>query len=229
MYIRKPILVIIILFAAAATAFAQAETLTNNDIVEMTKAGLPAVIVAKKIRTSNTKFDITAAGLIELKKANVADEILTLMIERQEIVPPNQPPDNTPAYSESGSTPNASATPSTVRSSTKEILASARTIAFAKSSTHPSRQALEKELLKRKDFQQLNLAIERYKDTADLYVEIGFVHGSLITHRYVYRVYDRRSGAVIAAGETTSWGSLAENLARNIARSLSAVREGRSS
>ena len=81
-------------------------------------------------------------------------------------------------------------------------------------------------MLKRPEFAKLNLTITRYKDSADLYVEIGFVHLSLITHRYVYRIYDRRSGSVIAAGETTSWGSLAENLARHIAKSLNAVAAG---
>jgi len=49
---------------------------------------------------------------------------------------------------------------------------------------------------------------------------------SLVTHRYVFRIYDRRTGAVIAAGETTSWGSLAENLARHIAKSLTAIKSG---
>ncbi|HUR99745.1 MAG TPA: hypothetical protein VMZ26_16885, partial [Pyrinomonadaceae bacterium] len=62
---------------------------------------------------------------------------------------------------------------------------------------------------------------------ADIFVDIGFVSGSLLTHRYVYRIYDRRSGAVISAGETTSWGSLAENLARHIAKSLTAARAGK--
>ena len=109
-------------------------------------------------------------------------------------------------------------------SSPKEALISAKTIAFTKSSTHPSIQALEKELMKRSEWPTLNLAIDRRWDKADLYVDIGFVHMSLITHRYVFTVYDRRSGTVIAAGETTSWGSLAENLARNIAKSLIKVR-----
>ena len=210
----------IIALCATMTAFSQTETLTNNDIAEMTKAGLSPAIISRKIRTSSTNFDITANGLIELKKTNVADEIISLMIERQEILPPNYQPDNTPVFSESGNTPNALVSASQNPRTTKEILASARTIAFVKSSLQPSRQALEKELLKRPDFKELHLAIERYKDTADLYVEIGFVHGSLITHRYVYRIYDRRSGTVIAAGETTSWGSLAENLARHISKSL---------
>ena len=81
--------------------------------------------------------------------------------------------------------------------------------------------------MKRKEFQQLNLTIQRYKESADLFVDIGYVSGSWVTHRYVYRVYDRRSGAVIAAGETTSWGSLAENLARHIAKGLAAARAGK--
>ena len=81
-------------------------------------------------------------------------------------------------------------------------------------------RALEKELMKRPEWKQFGLTLGRYKESADLYVEIGFIPMSLITHRYVYRIYDRRSGAVIAAGETTSWGSLAENLAKHITRSL---------
>ncbi|HCA57340.1 MAG TPA: hypothetical protein DEP46_05060, partial [Blastocatellia bacterium] len=101
----------------------------------------------------------------------------------------------------------------------------ARTIAFKKSSAHPSRQNLEKALLKNKDFTRLNLTILRYKEEADLFVEIGYVSGSWLTHRYVYRIFDRRSGAVLAAGETTSWGSLADNLARHIGRSLVQLRD----
>ena len=77
--------------------------------------------------------------------------------------------------------------------------------------------------MKRADWKQLNLTLERYKEKADLYVEIGFVPMSLITHRYVYRIYDRRSGEVLAAGETTSWGSLAENLAKHICKSLVSI------
>ena len=80
--------------------------------------------------------------------------------------------------------------------------------------------------MKRKDFRQLNLTIQRYKETADLFVDIGFVSGSWVTHRYVYRVYDRKTGSVITAGETTSWGSLAENLARHITKRLVAAKIG---
>jgi hypothetical protein len=101
-----------------------------------------------------------------------------------------------------------------------EALKSARTVAIEKSSIHPSRQALEKELLKRSEWKGLNLNIVRQRSGSDLYIEIGRVPLSWVTHRYVFRVYDTRSGTVIAAGETTSWGSLAENMAREIAKKL---------
>ena len=200
------------------------EIIANAEMVEMAKAGLSSDILIRKIRTSSTKFDLSPGALVELKQSGLGDDVISAMIDRQEILPPNAKRENVPAYSESGSTPNTFASSSSVPRSNKDILLSAKTIAFEKSSLQPSRQALEKELLKRPEFAKLGITILRYKDSADLYVEIGFVQGSLVTHRYVYRIYDRRSGAVIAAGETTSWGSLAENLARHIAKSLAAVR-----
>jgi hypothetical protein len=220
----KPSFLIFIVILAVGT-FGQSELLTNAQVIEMTEAGLSPEIVSRKVRTTNTNFDLTSAGLIGLKKANVTDSVIKAMIDRQEVLPPNRNLDNTPAYSESGSTPNSIPSTSDAAPAKKTILGSAKSIAFEKSSLQPSRQALEKEMLKRPEFKKLNLSILRYRDAADLYVEIGFVHGSVITHRYAYRIYDRRSGSVLAAGETTSWGSLAENLARRIAKSLAAVQQ----
>ena len=197
---------------SSAIVSAQSETLSNATIIEMSKAGLSVDIILKKIGSARPAFDVSAQGLIELKRSGVDDSIIAFMIERGETAANTTPRTGLP-YSES----------SDAEASSRSVPA-ARTIAFTKSSLHPSRQALEKELMKRKDFQSMNLSILRYKEHADLFVEIGYVSGSWITHRYVYRVYDRRSGAVIGAGETTSWGSLAENLARNIAKSLTGAR-----
>jgi len=215
---------ILLTLLLSAAAFAQAETLNNSQIIEMSKVGLLQEIILKKIERSQGNFDVSANALIELKKSGVGDEVISAMIEKastsesysasySESVSPTSQPTNLTPVAKKIQTP-------------AEALKSARTIAITKNSIHPSQQALEKELLKRPDFQALNLTIERYKETADLYVEISFVHLSLITHRYVFRVYDRRSGAVLAAGETTSWGSLAENLARNISKSLAKVAAG---
>ncbi len=228
------LLIFILLFSFAA--FAQTETLTNSQIVEMSKAGLAAEIVLRKIESSRIDFNVSTSALIELKKSGVPDEIISAMLEKAEanrkysassntgISSNTVPyPDSTGAKILLETKPAAQIQPSGKILSPKEALISAKTIALEKSSLQPSRQALEKELLKRKDWQALNLTIERYKESADLYVEIGYVSLSWITHRYVYRVYDRRSGAVLAAGETTSWGSLAENLARHISKSLNQI------
>ncbi|MBK8811846.1 MAG: hypothetical protein IPN69_14115 [Acidobacteria bacterium] len=201
---------ILLLLLATTGVFAQTETLTNLQVVEMVKSGLGTSIIAKKINGSENRFDVSVNALIELKNAGVDSEIIALMMEKAPKTPVNVPKPESVGYSDSDR-------PNTVPTARN---GEARTIAIEKSSIHPSRQALEKELFKRKEWKRLNLSIVRYKESADFYVEIGFVPLSLLTHRYTFRIYDRRSGAVIAAGETTSWGSLAENLAREIAKKL---------
>jgi len=196
-------------------ALAQTDTLTNRTIIEMAKAALSDEIILAAIGRSKSNFDISPKALLELKDGGVSNEVILLMIEKQD-----EKAAETKGFSESGDTGEP---PASKAFTPKELLAQARTIALVKSSAQPSRQALEKELLKRSDWKALNLSIHRYKDSADLYVEIGYVSMSWITHRYVYRIYDRRTGTVLAAGETTSWGSLAENLAKHIARSLATV------
>ena len=208
---KTTILVLAILFSSTAAA-GQTELLTNAKIIEMTQAGLASEIITLKIRSSSVDFDTSSDGLIELKKAGVKDDVISAMVEKgRSIKRPGRPSSNAPI---------AEVPPM----SRRDALSNARTIAFQKSSLNPSRQALEKELLKRPDWRALNLTIEQYRDTADLYVDIGFVPLSLVTHRYVFRIYDRRTGAVIVGGETTSWGSLAKNLAGNITKSLTAIK-----
>ncbi len=211
----KYILTLIFIFSFSFAAFGQSETLTNSDVILMTKAGLNKVLIVRKIGDSNGRYDVTAQGLIELKKSGVADDVIALMLERKSANVENS---QTSSGSQSFAAQSNSNTHIVLDS--KVALRSAKTIAVEKSSINPSRQALEKELLKRKDWRQLNLNIVRYKTDADLYIEIGFVPFSVVTHRYVFRIYDRKSGTVIAAGETTSWGSLAENLARKISKEL---------
>jgi hypothetical protein len=220
--VRRLSVLLAVCFLVAANTAAQSETLTNHEVILLTRAGLSQELIIRKIRDSGKNFDITAEGLIELKKAGVADEVIALMMEKSAAAADSPNNDTTPGYSDSVPVSGYS-TPSHIVLDPKEALRSAKTIAIEKSSLHPSRQALEKELLKRKEWKDFNLNIVRYKEGADLYIEIGFVPFSLITHRYVWRVFDNKSGTVIAAGETTSWGSLAKNLARDISKKLSKV------
>ncbi|HNQ15959.1 MAG TPA: hypothetical protein PKM58_10365 [Pyrinomonadaceae bacterium] len=202
----KRIVVTIVILAAAA--FSQTETLTNKQVIEMSKSGLPAAIILQKIKTSENSFDVSVRSLIELREAGVDANVIALMMDKAPTLAQTPKP-AVPQTGFSESVPEVAPTKG-----------GPRTIALEKSSLHPSRQALEKELLKRREWERFNLAIIRYKESADFFVEIGRVPLSLLTHRYTYRIFDRRSGAVIGAGETTSWGSLAKNLAREIAKTL---------
>lgn len=209
-------LILILNFAVLA----QSETLTNADIIEMSRAGLSKQVILQKIEKSQTNFDASKKALIELKAAGVDDEIIALILEKGEAKTP-------PKSDEKGWSENVPAKETALFDTTpkppKEALLSAKTVAIMKSSLNPSRQALEKALFKRAAWKKYNLTIVRYKESADIYIEIGRIPFSWISHRYVFRVYDRRSGAIITAGETTSWGSLAENLAREITQKLDAV------
>lgn len=194
----------------------------------MSRAGLSNDLITRKIKDSNGKFETTAEALIELKKAGVSDDVIELMMTSNDkkFADKNYSDSDDYKFDKNTSiliTPvfNGSADDSSrIVIDPKEALMNARTIAIKKSSLYPSRQALEKELLKRKDWQNLNLNLVRYKEDADLLIEIGHVPLSLITRRYVYRIYDNKSGTVIAAGETTSWGDLAGNLAQGITKKL---------
>ncbi len=205
-------------------AFAQTETLTNSQIVEMSKIGLAKEIILKKINDSQSNFDVSTNALIELKKGGVADEVIALMLEKgdRKSSPSNSSNQNSQVFSESQPTGETQQFTATV-TSPKDALLNAKTVAIEKSSINPSRQSLEKELFKRPQWLKYNLTLVRYKQDADIYIEIGFVPLSIITHRYVFRIYDRRTGTIITAGETTSWGSLSRHLAREITQKMDLV------
>jgi hypothetical protein len=200
----------------AVSIFAQTETLTNAEVIEMSASGLGKALILQKITSTNGKYDVSVKGLVELKKANVDDDIIQLMLEKAKTQP--EVSKEIPANQ-----PNQVSNPERKTLTPKELLLSAKTMVISKSSINPSIPSVEKQLLKRSEWKRINVAITEDKLSADLSLEIGFVHLSLITHRYTFRVYDRRTGILIAAGVTTSWGSLSANLARNIAEELNKV------
>jgi hypothetical protein len=82
----KKVLFVFVLLTAFAAVFvtnirAQDETLTNQDVITMTKAGLDKTIILGKVRTSKGKYDLSTNGLIELKKEGVDDVVVHAMLE----------------------------------------------------------------------------------------------------------------------------------------------------
>ena len=53
--------------------------LTNNDIIEMSKAGLGDGIIMTAIETNKTQFDTNIQALIKLKNSGVSDGVLSAM------------------------------------------------------------------------------------------------------------------------------------------------------
>ena len=58
-----------------------ASILRNQDIVDMSKAGLPDSVLIAKINSSSCEFDTTVARLKELKGSGVPDAVLLAMVE----------------------------------------------------------------------------------------------------------------------------------------------------
>lgn len=72
----RPLLLILLL----ATPIAAEEPLTNSDVLRMIKDGVPASVVAAKIRASTTRFDLTTEAIVSLTKAGVPETVLTAML-----------------------------------------------------------------------------------------------------------------------------------------------------
>ena len=75
---------LLVLLALAITAGnAQTKSLTNDDIVQMTKAGFDEQTVVKAITTNKPDFDTSAQGLLVLKNAGVTKPVLDAILDRE--------------------------------------------------------------------------------------------------------------------------------------------------
>lgn len=76
--------------AAVSAQELKAEKLTNKDLVEMSKSGLPESIILAKIKSSGGSFDTSPAALLELKKEGVSDAVILAVLQRGEAVKPGR-------------------------------------------------------------------------------------------------------------------------------------------
>lgn len=76
-------LFIALLFIGTLSALAQkTETLTNASVINLHKAGLDDALIITKIESSACKFDVSADGLIALKKADLSKEVIKAMLDK---------------------------------------------------------------------------------------------------------------------------------------------------
>ena len=62
-----------------SVVMAQAQVLTNADIVRMVKAQLASGLIANTIDSSDINFDMSPDGLIALKQAGISDQLIQYM------------------------------------------------------------------------------------------------------------------------------------------------------
>src|ERR1700758_3841127 len=81
-----------LLLLAIHLAAAQSSTLTNQDVLKMTKAGLSPGVMVDKISSQPCRFDTSTEALAGLKSAGVDDSVLSAMIRCHPAPPPHDKP-----------------------------------------------------------------------------------------------------------------------------------------
>lgn len=76
------------MMTALSTTPVIAETLTNDTVIALVKAGLGNEAVIAKIKASDQKFDLSTEQLIALKNAGIGDAVIAAMVERT--IPPKE-------------------------------------------------------------------------------------------------------------------------------------------
>jgi hypothetical protein len=87
MRITRLILMLLVMsVVASATVSAQqnSKPLTNQDVISMAKNLLPESVILAAIKTNDTDFDVSANGLIALKKAAVTSKVIEAMLTASE-------------------------------------------------------------------------------------------------------------------------------------------------
>src|SRR5882762_5287418 len=57
------------------------KSLTNQDVISMVKNFLPESVILSAIKSNETNFDVSATGLIALKKAGVSSKVMQAMLD----------------------------------------------------------------------------------------------------------------------------------------------------
>lgn len=77
------IALLLLCYLVPVQAQTKSETLSNKNVVELSKAGLSEDIIITKINASACRFDLSAAALVELKKQGVKDEVVAAMMNKE--------------------------------------------------------------------------------------------------------------------------------------------------
>ena len=74
------VLAVAALTLVTATSLTAQEVLTNESLISLKKAGFSDAIIISKIRSSQTKFDVSTKGLIGLKTAGMSEQVIEAVV-----------------------------------------------------------------------------------------------------------------------------------------------------
>ncbi|MEO8572806.1 MAG: hypothetical protein ABI481_02465 [Pyrinomonadaceae bacterium] len=80
-FIFGSFLILALCAAFHSNVAAQDGSMTNEEVITLTKAGLSPSIIIGKIRSAKSSFDLSTDSLIKLKQAGVPDDIVAAMLE----------------------------------------------------------------------------------------------------------------------------------------------------
>lgn len=93
------ITILIALALALVPPIVSAGELTNSDVIKMSSANLNESIILTAVENSESKFDVSPQGLIDLSAAKVSKPVIEAMIKRASIPAGSLSPSNPPVSS----------------------------------------------------------------------------------------------------------------------------------
>jgi hypothetical protein len=77
MFVVRVLALCVVLFVGSVAA---QEMLNNDAVIAMKRAGLSDAVILAKIRSSQSKFDVSTQALVGLKQAGLSDQIIEAMV-----------------------------------------------------------------------------------------------------------------------------------------------------
>ena len=108
----KALVVLSLCLLFGAATFAQTKKpLTNDDVLQMVKAGFQESMILKAIEANDTNFDVSVQALMDLKNAGVSQAIIEAMLAAEAKKKAPAPAANPPKESSSSGAKPASTDP----------------------------------------------------------------------------------------------------------------------
>lgn len=90
-----PVALVLLLLLGLPLHATPTETLTNGDIIKLSKAGMSSGVIIEKINSSQTSFRTDVDSLLQLRQAGVPNDIIEAMV-KQDTTQKAPAPSNTP-------------------------------------------------------------------------------------------------------------------------------------